>query len=550
MANDGRTCALNVTAYPQLLLLATFWRWLRTLRSGSSVDALVAAMTYAALAATWGGHLYCSNLVAVHVLLLAAVDHYSPRVYAAYSMFYVGGSLLARQLPINRGWNALGAEHLLPLSTFVLCQLWTLRHVVEARRTKLAALGGRKLTTQLISNFGYGGFAAVLAFGAGSGHMTALPERIRAVLDPRFAKLGAPLVASVSQHQPSVWSTFQWDLHLLAMLLPLGFYVTFRENSPESFFALAFGISALYFAAVMTMFVGLLLAPAASMLCGIGLASLFTAYWGDVLPRGNATEAAGGKNGKSKPAAKAKATAEFWSETGLSVSFMIAVMLGLFITHSAHVSSAHYSSPAIIKSGKLANGTRITFDDFREAYRWIDVNTPADSVVMAWWDYGYQISTLANRTTLIDSNAWHEGHIAQVGRALVSDEARGHAIATELGATHVLVVFGGAAGYAGDDLNKMVWMARVAAADDVATASSTKPVAGSTPVIDPADYFTATGEFVVDGGAPRVLRNSLLYKLSYHRYVRCSYFPVQRCHSILPRCPYPVLVTNHSTNAG
>jgi dolichyl-diphosphooligosaccharide--protein glycosyltransferase len=45
---------------------------------------------------------------------------------------------------------------------------------------------------------------------------------------------------------------------------------------------------------------------------------------------------------------------------------------------------------------------------------------------MSWWDYGYQIAGMANRTTLVDNNTWNNSHIALVssnasdGRATAS----------------------------------------------------------------------------------------------------------------------------------
>ena len=33
---------------------------------------------------------------------------------------------------------------------------------------------------------------------------------------------------------------------------------------------------------------------------------------------------------------------------------------------------------------------------------------------MSWWDYGYQIAGMANRTTLVDNNTWNNSHIAMV----------------------------------------------------------------------------------------------------------------------------------------
>lgn len=36
--------------------------------------------------------------------------------------------------------------------------------------------------------------------------------------------------------------------------------------------------------------------------------------------------------------------------------------------------------------------------------------------VMSWWDYGYQITAMANRTILVDNNTWNNTHISRVGQ--------------------------------------------------------------------------------------------------------------------------------------
>ena len=88
-------------------------------------------------------------------------------------------------------------------------------------------------------------------------------------------------------------------------------------------------------------------------------------------------------------------------------------------------------------------------DDFREAYRWLSQNTAYNATVMSWWDYGYQIAGMANRTTLVDNNTWNNSHIALVGKAMSSNESRAYEIMTELNVDYVLVIFGGVMGYSG-----------------------------------------------------------------------------------------------------
>jgi len=54
----------------------------------------------------------------------------------------------------------------------------------------------------------------------------------------------------------------------------------------------------------------------------------------------------------------------------------------------------------ILNSGSHFN---ISTNDWSDAMQWLRENTPEDAVVAAWWDYGYWISTLAERKTLSDN---------------------------------------------------------------------------------------------------------------------------------------------------
>jgi len=124
---------------------------------------------------------------------------------------------------------------------------------------------------------------------------------------------------------------------------------------------------------------------------------------------------------------------------------------------------------------------------------------------MSWWDYGYQIAGMANRTTLVDNNTWNNSHIALVGKAMSSNETAAYSIMTELDVDYVLVIFGGVIGYSGDDINKFLWMVRIAEGEHPND-------------IRESDYFTERGEFRVDSEGSPTLLNCLMYKLSYYRF--------------------------------
>ena len=69
---------------------------------------------------------------------------------------------------------------------------------------------------------------------------------------------------------------------------------------------------------------------------------------------------------------------------------------------------------------------------------------------MSWWDYGYQITAMANRTILVDNNTWNNTHISRVGQAMASTEDKAYEIMQELDVDYVLVIFGGLTGYSSD----------------------------------------------------------------------------------------------------
>jgi dolichyl-diphosphooligosaccharide---protein glycosyltransferase len=109
------------------------------------------------------------------------------------------------------------------------------------------------------------------------------------------------------------------------------------------------------------------------------------------------------------------------TEDSSSAAVVAAVVVGavtvfsvLFALHSNRVSSLMYSTPSIVLSSRTADGSRVIIDDFREAYWWLRQNTPENAKVLAWWDYGYQLSAMANRTVIVDNNTWNNTHIATV----------------------------------------------------------------------------------------------------------------------------------------
>jgi dolichyl-diphosphooligosaccharide--protein glycosyltransferase len=180
--------------------------------------------------------------------------------------------------------------------------------------------------------------------------------------------------------------------------------------------------------------------------------------------------------------------------------FILVVLYGYCSQFNAYSQQMSWgmSNPSIMFKAQLRNGQYVIIDDYREAYWWLRDNTPPDSRVMAWWDYGYQIAGIANRITIADGNTWNHEHIATLGKCLSSEESAAHKIVRHL-ADYVLVWTGGG----GDDLAKSPHMARI----------------GNSVYHDicPGDPTCRQFGFVDRQGTPTpMMAASLLYKLHSH----------------------------------
>lgn len=180
-------------------------------------------------------------------------------------------------------------------------------------------------------------------------------------------------------------------------------------------------------------------------------------------------------------------------------------LLCQYAVHCTFITSNYYSSPSVVLASSRPDGSRNIIDDYREAYYWLRTNTKEDATIMSWWDYGYQISGMANRTTLVDNNTWNNSHIAMVGRAMASNEDDAYEIMQDLGVDYVLVIFGGLLGYSGDDINKFLWMVRIAEGEHPNHIKET-------------NYFNKHGQYVVDQSVSKTMKNCLMYKLSYYNF--------------------------------
>jgi len=62
----------------------------------------------------------------------------------------------------------------------------------------------------------------------------------------------------------------------------------------------------------------------------------------------------------------------------------------------------------------------VSTNDWTDAMHWVKQNTPKDAVFASWWDYGYWISTLGERTTLADNATLIDWQIRKIASTFFS----------------------------------------------------------------------------------------------------------------------------------
>ena len=89
----------------------------------------------------------------------------------------------------------------------------------------------------------------------------------------------------------------------------------------------------------------------------------------------------------------------------------------------------------------LNGGSNYDFasDDWFVALDWIKNNTPEDAIIASWWDYGYWITTIGERTSLADNSTLFTERIEQLAKMFVSNETEAWKILQDLEADYVLV---------------------------------------------------------------------------------------------------------------
>ncbi len=432
------------------------------------------------MVATWGGYVFVLNMIGLHAAILVVLGRFTTKIYLSFSIFYTLGTALAIQVPVVGLTPLKSLEQLGCLAIFVGYQMLFISEQV-IRKRKLSKVNAWKFRFRMFTITALIALV-VITFFLPSSYFGPISSRVRGLF-VKHTKTGNPLVDSVAEHQPAQKNAYYQYLHQLCTFGPMGFMIVLGYFGDSPCFLSAFAMTAYFFSLKMVRLV-LLMGPIASILGGIAAARILFWSLGQLAASANENNEVtfdSSQTAKKKKAKKGKAatTADddesifndfkidnpiwsghigIWTKRIIAFFFLLTLYFagGAFRSYSWSIST-HLSTPSIIQKGRVKDGSVVKIDDYREAYWWIRDNTPKDARVMAWWDYGYQITAIANRTTIADGNTWNHEHIALLAKIFTTEVDEAYSIARHL-ADYILVWAGGG----GDDLAKSPHLARIA----------------------------------------------------------------------------------------
>jgi dolichyl-diphosphooligosaccharide--protein glycosyltransferase len=488
------------------ILLFIFF-FLRSIDSKRTVKtsfayAVGAGLSLAYIFASWGAARYPLGVTLIFVLAMILVKRYSPKLLISYATTFGISIALAVAIP-KLGVNFLMEPTVLAVigMFLVLCMVEVSRRIPNNRNKLLFVVGF--LAVLVV------GFVTLSALGLVGG----LEAKLIAVLFPgERVGTGAvqQLVQSVQEHQASTWGSFYYDVGIGLLFIPVGLYFAVQNPTNRNIFMVIFGLTSIYFAGSFVR-LSLLMAPAVCILWALALVQMVKPFV--TILRENPTP-------KRKMRFKPRVGKEF---SAIFIILMFVLLTVTFIAPSGELTTNDitYSrvinranSPTTVVSSGLSFRTEIS--DWLNTLNYMRANLPPGTVVMSWWDYGYWITAIGNKTTLADNGTENATQIGLIGKTFMSNETEAAQFMKDYDVDYVLVfttfrttdgttITDGGYG----DEGKWRWMARIGELDDALYGNYTL---GQDWTDTDADGSVGDGELITN----ELGTSTLLYKLMHY----------------------------------
>ena len=434
---------------------------------------VIAGLTLGWTTSCWGAAHYPIAITALFVFVMILFKRYSKQLLLSYSITFGIGLFLATLVP------SLGLKYLtttsvmLATAVFGLLVICELVHSVSSKRNKaiisVCSISLVFLGLLLLITFGY----------------VSLPGKFIGAINP-FERLVKPLVLSVAEHKVTAWTIPFREYGFGVFLFIIGIFFNMKKQTNNNIFLLIYGLTGAYFAMTMIRLT-ILLAPAFCMFMAYGLVNLCKPFVMII------------KQAPKLPFKRKNIPSFVGKEFSGAFLIMMFCLLtyNYFIPVERNIFESAYIPTTIMASG-IPMKSNVQIMEWYDTLMWMRNGLPDNAVVCSWWDYGYWITIMGNKTTLVDNATFNMTQIQQVALIYLSNETESVKILQKYDVTHVVLFqtfysdTGGDIGY-GEE-SKWRWMVRISGRNET----------------DYGSYNEETGRWQWTGD---IAVNSVIYKI-------------------------------------
>jgi len=365
---------------------------------------------------SWGAARYIVGLVTLYVVIVVIIGKYTRKHLISYSIAMSVGFIIAFFIP------ALGYHYILNIENLLVYAVIATMIFYEFLMKNIPEFQSRLVIFGVAMILFIGMFTLPL-IGIGN----PIASKFLKVIFP-FEE-GSPLFSSVAEHAVALWSSYFYDFGVIIFFSIIGFYFSLKKSEDVNIFSSLFLITCLYFAGTLIR-LKLLLAFPASLMAAYGLSEILKSIYIQI------------------PIQSDKKQRKRFEFVGMNkrLGLIFILIVSLFIVPYSQVIISRAIQPgSLASSGNLplmSNGTHVvkigdqfvltlsngtntaTIDlnyttDWIQALSWMKENLPSEAIVASWWDYGYWIETMANKTTLANGSTSNSTQIENLAKMMM-----------------------------------------------------------------------------------------------------------------------------------
>ncbi|MBD3206266.1 hypothetical protein GF319_07975, partial [Candidatus Bathyarchaeota archaeon] len=359
---------------------------------------------------SWGAARYAMGLLSLFIVAALITGKYEIRYLTSYSLTIGIGLGIAMLAPRPGLLYPMSMENLAALVlVFVQIAYVELRNRIDLFTARMGLVG--------LFIFGLIMILLLPALGIG----IPIGGKFLNVINP-FRESNNPLFESVAEHRVAAWTTFFSDFGITLLLGLIGCYFAIKDLGEKKLYGFLFFLTGIYFAGSMSRLMLILSIPV-SLMASYGLVETVVPF--KQIIKGSITDR------------RREQTVRFGSSKWMGFFFVLL----LIVTTVPYIWSSFNASnqPTALASSSIPIQLGEDFPkDWVQALSWMNDNLPDDAILVSWWDYGYWIEALANKTTLADGATMDQHQISNIAKMMMNPPNESLPLFDKYNATHVL----------------------------------------------------------------------------------------------------------------